>query len=340
MKLSIIMPSHGIGTRINSNILNVATMGSEDVEVIVRDNSGDPAKREFLSRIQEPNCRIISVDDCAGRENFMSLMEQASGEFIYFAADDDYTNGQAIGSLLSEIDRIGDDRTIVGVGGIFIMDDKTSSGFVHFNRLDKPKASERFKSFLGSGLPSILQYSPIRRDVLKQVWDYSSRLPIYLSFHDWLMNCLFLVHGRVTYVERYMYQYVNSNWDSHEHTLRNDANSYLGNGLDSSCARLHWLIGAFEGARTFMDKYPYVDLPESERQAMAACWFLHWYPTFVGNGLTRGVADSQYDAQAMRLLAKWGSARELRLDEILPDLVDHFSLSSRDTADRYYAFWR
>jgi hypothetical protein len=341
MKLSIIMPSHNTGARIYSNILNACSMGTEDVEIIIRDNSGDAEKRAFLSRIKEPYCRIVSADECPGQENLKALIHQAEGEFVSVICDDDFMNGYALPSILPELEKIKGNPDIIGTTGIFIVDSTTNSCFDPFNQFDHPAALQRVRAHLDKG-NNIFQFSPIRLSVSKDVLGFSLTLPIYLSYHDWLTSCLLLMHGRITFLRRYFYQYYNSNWATYESGLRTDERYFRLAGLDTSNIRIQWLIAGMEGAQAMMSKYQRVQLPPNERQELASCWFENMFKRFRETALIpeRQPVDAQFDPQAVQLAQKWLEKKEIHMTEILTDIVEHFSLSSPEIAQRYYDFWK
>ncbi len=343
MKLSVLMPSHNVGARVNVNILNACSMGMDGVEVIIRDNSGNEEKRQFLSKIHEKNCKIISVDECPGVDNHRHLLEEAKGEFVFVVADDDFPNAMAIPSILAEIEKIRDQPDVVGTTGVFIMDvnDETNSTFVNFNTFDAPSPLQRFQNFLDSDrCHSIFQYSPLRPNILKSVLAFSSTLPVYLSHTDWLMNCMFLMHGRLTPLNRFLYQYINANWAGGEMCLKSDAHYFRMAGLDTSGVRLQWLIAVFEGAQTYASKYQGVQMPERQRQGLAALWVRKWFEHFSVNTWARQSEDGKFDQQAIALAKKWKDEKEIKLDELLPDIAEHYALSSPDIAQRYYEFWK
>ena len=176
--------------------------------------------------------------------------------------------------------------------------------------------------------------------MMQEMWKFISKLPVFLSYHDWLINCIYLMHGRITYIDRYIYQYYNSNWATDELCLKTDAHYFRKAGLDTSAVRLQWLIAGFEGAQTFMSKYQGVQMPQNERQALAAYWFSHWYPSFINTSLSRQAPDAKFDAEAIKMAMKWRSTNEMRLDRLLTDIAEYFSLSSPEIAQRYYNFWR
>ncbi|MDE2029889.1 MAG: glycosyltransferase family 2 protein [Alphaproteobacteria bacterium] len=338
MKLSIAMPSHNVGSRINANILNACVLGSDDVEIIIRDNSGNEEKRKFLSGIKEKNCRIISVDECPGAENIRELMDETAGEFVFTVCDDDYVNGYALPSLLDEIDKIKGDTAYVGTSGIFVIDEDRKTEFFRFNCFDTPDALGRFKAYLG-GCPSIFQYSPIRRTVSKSVLGFCSTLPVYLSYHDWLLNCLHLMHGKFSYVDRYIYHYYNSNWTGGEQNLISDARYFKLAGIDTSGVRIQWLIAAFEGAQTFMSKYSGVDMPREQRQSLAVFCLSHWYQMLFHTYM-RQAPDAKYDAETLKIAQKWMASSEINLSNLLADICEFYALTAPEKAQHYYDFWK
>jgi hypothetical protein len=339
MKLSIVMASHGTGSLVNANILNLCCMGMDGVEVIIRDNSGNEDKREFLRQIKEKNCRIISVDECSGAENHRSLLKEAKGEFVFVTADDDSVNGYAIKPLLQEIEKIRDNPEMIGVTGVFIKEEATTNHFVPFNKFDLPSPLDRFRGYFLETNHSIFQYSPIRIHVLHDVWNYTANLPVYLSYHDVMMNGLFLMHGRMAYVKRYIYQYNNANWTNDKMCLLTDAHYFRLAGLDTSGVRLQWLIAIFEGAETYLRKYPSVKLPREDRQELAEVWSRHWFSHFLHTS-KRQAKDAKFDDQAKSLVKKWRKFEKFNTEKFLVDLAEYYALSSPEIAQRYYDYWK
>ena len=70
VKLSILFPTHRHSLLACSRIAQACSWAGPDIEVIVRDNSGNARKREMLANFQRDNCRIITVEPCEPRENY------------------------------------------------------------------------------------------------------------------------------------------------------------------------------------------------------------------------------------------------------------------------------
>jgi hypothetical protein len=339
-KLSIMMPSHNVGTRTNINILNASLMGNDDVEVVIRDNSGNAEKRDFLSRIKENNCRIMSVDECPGRENFISLLNEVKGDFTFFVCDDDYANGYCLSSIVKRIKKIESFPDFIGIAGGALIDHDNGTDAVLFSGLHKRRNLTRVENLFKSNWPSVFQYSAMRTDILRTVWAFSETLPVYMSYHDMLMNSLALLHGRVVTIKRFFYQYYNSNWATHEQHLESDAGFFRRMGIDPSGVRLQWLIAAFEGARTFIEKYHSAPLSQEERGALASYWFGRFFQTFLERSTNREAEGARFDKIAFDLSVKWRWRSQISLDEILNDIVDFYALSSPEIASAYYEFWK
>ena len=340
MKLSIIMPSHNVGAQVNINIMKACSMGSDDVEIVIRDNSGDEEKRKFLSQINGKNCRILSVDECPIDENYKSLMNEARGEFAFLISDDDLPNGFALPAIIQEIERVKGDASIIGITGISMFDEAAQTNFALFKGFDSQESADRMKAFFGEGWHSLFQFLPLRLSVLQDVWNFWSTTPLFLSYHDLLIGCLVLSHGRTTHLNRCLYSYHNTNWVDEEMHLSSHARYFRRAGLDTSATRFLWLMAAFEGAQTFLHKYKGAPLSSEQREALGFCWFEHWFKEFTCAKPYRKVEDARFDLQALKLVEKWSSTREIRCPEILTDIAEHFSLSSPELAQRYYDFWK
>lgn len=86
MQLSIIIPTHRHDLLALSRIAQACSWARPDIEVIVRDNSGNAEKRAALKHLQREHCTIISVDECEPRENFVESLRLAKGEFVFMLA--------------------------------------------------------------------------------------------------------------------------------------------------------------------------------------------------------------------------------------------------------------
>jgi hypothetical protein len=335
MMLSVIMTSPNAGSRAVSHVLELCSTGCEDVEIIIRDTSGSDEKRIILEQVQQKNCKIIFASPCSAQENLGILLKEAAGEFVLLADDSYFTNSYAISSILAEILRIRDTSEIIGTTGLFAIDEAKQTSFAGFKNLDtQAPPAARLKVFLADQIGSI-QFSPIRREVAKNVHAFRSTLPISLPTHQALVNGLYLTHGRITYVKRYFCRYSVVAPDA---GLQIAMQYFRDAGLDGSGVHLLGLITAFEGAQSLAQKYQRDDFSGKQRNECATTWLLHWLANFI-IGPISATTDNTFDAHAITVADKWRRAKTFSPETVLADIVGHFNLSSPKTAQAYYDFW-
>src|SRR5450830_1132117 len=98
-RLSILMPSNRDNLFAYSRIAQACSWTGPNLEVIIRDNSGSAAKRQFLSQIARDNCHLIVAEPCEPLENWTQTFRKAKGDFAFFISDDDTCFDRAITAL-------------------------------------------------------------------------------------------------------------------------------------------------------------------------------------------------------------------------------------------------
>ena len=119
VRLSILLPTNRRNLLACSRIAQACSWAGPQVEVIVRDNSGDARKRELLAHFQHENCKVITANPCEPRENFSEVLREATGDFVFCLGDDDFCFDHAIAELPGAIERIGSDPSIIGITGTY-----------------------------------------------------------------------------------------------------------------------------------------------------------------------------------------------------------------------------
>ena len=338
VKLSIVLPTNRTGPSAWARILDACSCANDQVEVIVRDNSGDPRKADAISRLSGRNCRVIVAEPCGAPENFEEAAGLAKGDFIFFVADDDILPRLAIPPILKTIDRYSQDRSVGGITGDYIVEWSRKTTLVRCPPLDAAAASQRIAPFLEAHL-NVFFYSVVRRQILHDVvLSFVRSLPFRFIFTDWLVTLLYLASGKFVGIQRALYRPNIINWDS-EASFRICVRSYHQCGLDGSALRMLCLLQAFEGAKIVLGKYPGIDLSPDERQAVAALWFRHWHAQFC-KSLDWTDPASRFDQQALALCRKWSQITDISLEPLLTDLAGYFSLSNPEGAQKYFNFWR
>ena len=122
MQISILIPSHRHSLLTCSRIVQACSWASTNIEVIVRDNSGNPQKRELLGHVKGDHCNIIFAEPCHGLINLSELLLLAKGDFVFILADDDFCFDHAIASLPDVLDQCSRDSSVVGVTGSYVVE--------------------------------------------------------------------------------------------------------------------------------------------------------------------------------------------------------------------------
>jgi hypothetical protein len=338
MHLSLVMPSNRVGLGAYARILAACSWAGDNVEVIIRDNSGSEEKASFLQTINADNCKIVSVPPCSMIENSAKVVDMASGDFMMWLADDDLTTEFAIRSAVEAIAAHGGDESVAGIDGLYLLERIQQSAFYSYPPLDSTNAGERSAAFLAAGV-NLLDYAPIRRPIYISASIFTRKIPFNFVFRDFILSILSLLQGRYVRVERVIYIYNNENWDSAELCMKSDLKYYMADGFDDSLILLHWLICAMEGARAIFGA-PLAQAPSPQERAQVASV---WYGNMLGRARMsqnwRQALSSPRADEASRLADKWLSKKEVSLDGLLEDLCMFFSAFSAEKALTYYKFW-
>jgi len=336
MKLSILMPSHRTGLSACSRILEACSWASDDIEVIVRDNSGDAAKRSFLSQIRNKpdNCRIICVPEDGIYENMIALMEAARGDFIFFSADDDLCSRGSINAVCAAIKQCGDDDSVVGVTGHYLFETTAGSQLMGYSQVDSPAPADRINSYFALGL-NLIYYSAVRRTTWLELCRWVGSLPMRFTYLDLVMVVLALLSGRYIDIKRMIYIYDFTGWEGGL-KFEKDYALYQAAGIDRSALYLHGLFCAFEGTKVILSDLFAKNLTVQERMGAAT----RWYQAVLGSTVPAN-PETVLDIYASQLRAKWLQTQKVDLDTLLADLSDFLDLATEDKAQalRYREYW-
>ena len=311
---------------------------SDDVEVIVRDNSGSQRKRAVLGQIDQANCRIMPVEPCDAMTNFRRVLDEATGDFVLYLADDDAGFSRGIAAIEAAAIRFAADPSVAGLTGAYLLEQTDRSQIVSYPKLDSGDVAERLAGYLGFQGPNLLYYSAIRRELQIEAWDFVLSNPIMLSFSDQINSLIYILGGKFFHVGRLTLVNDNANWEASDVGAKNDLKYYQAAGMDPAMRKLHWLVCAFEGAGLILNSRFAAAHTSAQRQSMANRWFEVMFRRFVGD--TASQYDSGLMVQANQLHDKWRAPPGgFTLSEILADICDFVRPFSPEKAELYLAFW-
>jgi hypothetical protein len=338
LQLSILIPTNRRGLQVHARLLQACSWAGPEVEVIVRDNSGDTQKREFLSRIDAGNCNIIIADPCDPATNFAEIIRLAKGEYILQLSDDDFCFDRAMQSMPAVLSQVRSDQSVIGVTGAFAIESSAGSSVVGYPDVDSEDLQTRVNAYLKYEGVNTLMYAPVRRDVVERSYGFLSAMPTYFSFHDQIQCLLYLMNGRFFRMKRLMYGYDVGPWEAAASAQRRDLEFYKNSGMDPAINKLHWFLCGFEGALLVRNSalFPECGLPQ--RQKIADLWFATMFSRF--NGHERVVTESGFNGEADTLCNKLRtSTGQLTFQNMLAETCGFIALFSPERAQRYFDFW-
>ena len=338
MQLSIIIPTHRHDLLALSRIAQACSWASPNIEVIIRDNSGNAEKRAALEHFQCEHCTIVSVEECDQYENLTESMRLAKGEFVFVLADDDMCFDQAITAMPAILDRIAKDPSTVGIAGPYIVEGSAGSVVINYKSIDSADASARVAGYLAETGPNVLFYAALRRDAVNRVVALVENLPILCSFHDQIMSLLYLLNGKYYMMPRLFYLYDYGPWQTTESAQTRDTNLYMQAGLDPAINLLHWFLCGFEGAVLVLHSDAFPSLPPAQRQAIANLWFSTMFQRFKSNKrLTFGSPfAAEIEKSCGRLQAMAGS---VTFGGMLKEISSAIAIVSEVKAKVYLDYW-
>ncbi len=338
MKISIIIPTNRTSYSAIARVFEAASLDPDKFEVIVRDNSENAEKQTILSTIKSPACRVLTVPNLGAYENPTEALRVATGDFVYFLADDDWMCTRGINHLHSLALQNVADSSVACVTGAYLIDTSSGTGFLRYEGLDSHEPAMRLARYLGANATNVLYYSAVRRDLATFCFAFMESLPYKFSYHDQLMSIFYLALGRVLQVDRVVYQYDLGDWETAEGSLSKDKASYVAAGLPAEFDRLHWLFCALEGA-FLLSSQLLAQKVEYDRALLAETWFDALVGRFKLHDRGSSYADGEVNRSTMSLRKKCLSAQRIDRNELLFDICDVLEIVDKPGAERYFNFW-
>jgi hypothetical protein len=337
VQLSILIGTNRPSLLACSRIAQACSWAGPDVEVIIRDNSGDARKQALLKQFHQDNCKIIIAEPCDALTNVSEILKIAKGDFVFILADDDLGFDHAIASLPKAIEQIGSDQSVAGITGVYAIEYADRSAVAEYKNIDSDSVELRVAGYLNYGGPNVMIYAPVRRELFQRVFSFTNTLPFLCSFHDQIICLLYLLNGRFTRLNRLLYLYDMGPWELDQSAQKRDVEFYKAAGFDPAINKLHWLFCAFEGAMLVrnMDGLP---IPPATRQKIADIWFSSMFIRFKRHA--RHTFDSPFTGDADKLCAKLQTATgQLSFHNILSEISGFIALLSKPRAQAYFEFW-
>jgi glycosyltransferase involved in cell wall biosynthesis len=338
MKISLLLPTNRKSYSAIARVLECSALDPAKFEVIVRDNSEDEAKRKLLTSIDSPALRVVTVPNHGAFENPIEALRLASGEFIFFLADDDWFSTRGMEQLHAMAAGANNDASVACVTGTYFIESSRQTGLFRYQQLDSDDPATRLAAYFEANAPNVLYYSGVRRSLANFCFGFMERLPYKFSFHDQLISMLYLALGRILQIDRVVYFYDLAEWETHEKSLSKDRAMYIQAGLPLEIDRLHWLLCAMEGG-FLLNSRLLAERGHYDRQQLADLWFANMFARFKHHYREAGYESNVMGEGTSKLKNKWIGEREVNLNELLIDVCDVLESAAPAVADRYFQFW-
>ncbi len=323
-KLAVLIPTYRFDARARHTIAATASLASEDIAVVIADNSEKPEKWEYLRKLKELHSNVhvfCHKQNIGAGSNWRFLLEQASLEFYLFVGDDDFCTPQYVETALRLLQS--DEEASAAAGGFLMV--TADNRMLGANRGRTEKAAyDRCAGFLiggGNSLPNSMG----RRSAVQPFLEYNDHHPLKASFFDWIMAYTLLAKGTYRTEDRGYYLYDVSNWQTPESAWSSNARFYAAAGLPEAFTWFHELYWAVEFAHFFRGAYsPVEDRNETLRCAQffyrdrIQVFRQYWEHPSLGDELRKAVS---HRAQAMEGL----NALSSNDDALHPRLFDWFN---------------
>jgi hypothetical protein len=308
-KLTILVPTYRFDARARHTLAATAALASDEVAVVIADNSEDRGKHEFLRMLRRlhPNVHVFCHERNIGAlGNWEFLFRQAVLDYYLFIGDDDLCSPPYVESAMRLLDQHAD---ATAAAGAFVMLTSTNQMMRANGARTEDSAYQRCVSFpIGGG--NSLPNSMARRPAAQPFIDYARGHPLRASFFDWMMSYSLLAQGKYQVENQGLYLYDITNWEGGEACWKSNAKFYVAAGLPDAFTWLHELYWAVEFAHYFRG----IHSPISDRRQSDDCarhFYLnriHEFRRFLSNPANGAVAERlvshrPHAVDAMRALA-------------------------------------
>ena len=338
MKISVVVPTHRVSPGALARIMEVSALDAQSFEVVVRDNSGDRGKVSALHALASESVKVHAVAPCGAFENAIEAFRLATGEFLFFLADDDWISVRTLRRVHGLAAAALQDRSVASIHADTFIETSAGAGIVHYDGLDDVDPVKRLSGYLKANAPNVFYYSCVRRTAAQLCFEILDSMPCKFSFHDQLVSLLYLALGRSLRADGVAYFYDLGEWETLEKTVGKDRSMYQAAGVPVEIDRLHFLLGAMEGALLLKSR-TMMQVTQRDPSSLINLWFGTMYQRFKHLSRPDDYPRSKLNSATEALARRWSERDDVNLDELLLDVTDLIDASNPDLARRYFEFW-
>lgn len=267
-KLALLIPTFRFDARARHGLAAAAALASDDVAVLIADNSEKPEKWAFLDKLAALSDNVhvhCHPENVGALRNWQFLFDRANLPYYQVIGDDDVCMPEAIEAGVSMLDT--EPLTATASAPFVMINSRNEMIRANGARLEDTAAARCIAFRIGGG--NSLPNSMARRGAVQPFLDYLAAHPLRASFFDWLMGFTLLAAGRYRTTAKGYYFYDVANWESPEACWNSNAGYYRQAGLPEQFTVFHELYWAVETVHFFMGAFSPI-ANEAERRAATA----------------------------------------------------------------------
>ena len=334
MKFSVVCPTNRTDFSAYARVCEILSLDPSKFEVIIRDNSECPAKKQFFQSLSGSKHKLLNVQNKGASENFAEAGKLATGEYIYFIADDDWFFKSGFDSLHELASA---NKNLNCLTGGFLVSSSRGIGSMSYSGLDSQDPIKRMQGYLGVG-PNLLYYSAYKKNVFSLSWGLLERLPYAFCHADLLFVIPSLVFGNIISLKQLCYQWDIGEWEGADKAMGKRASICAAAGLPKEFSVMDKLLTAVEGALLINSKLlgNYVRYDRSE---MAKLWLQNFFAQYQACPFQDYFPESEEKNRVKKFRERLFSIGDISLLGLLEEISNLFREVDPAGAEKYYNFW-
>lgn len=334
MKISVICPTHRTDFSAYARVCEILSLDSSKFDVIIRDNSECPVKKQFFQSLGGSNHKLLNVPNKGATENFAEAAKLATGEYIYFIGDDDWFFKSGF-CLLHEL--ASSNKNFNCLAGGFLVSSSRGIGSMSYSGLDSQDPIKRIKGYLGVG-PNLLYYSAYKKNVFSLSWGLLERLPYAFCHADLLFVIPSLVFGNILSINHLCYQWAFGEWEGADKAMSKRASICVAAGLPKEFSALDKLLTAIEGALLINSKL-LGNYARYDRTEMAKLWLQNFFAQYQVCPFQDYFPESEEKNRVRKFRQRLFGIGDITLLGLLDEISNLFREVDPAGADKYHKFW-
>jgi hypothetical protein len=337
LKISIVCPTNRSNFSAYARFLELASLDNSKFEVIIRNNSTSAEKEKILGFLTNSSVKIYNSQDKGAHENFIESSKLATGDFVLFAADDDWFYKNGLDAIYDIALQLNNTKDVTALTGAYLVSSSRGIGSMKYSNLESHLPNERLGGYLTVG-PNLLFYSAFKKNIFQLSCNFLDRLPYRFCHSDLLFVVPSLVLGRILSTNQVAYQWDFGDWEGADKAMAKRAAFCNAAGLPKEFSVMDKLLSAIEGALLINSKLlgHYVRYDRSE---IAKLWLQNFFAQYQACPFQDYFPESEEKNRVTQFRSKLFSIGNITLEGLLEEVTGLFSQVDPAGAEKYFKFW-